>query len=573
MRNLITLFTTLWCALWLVPADAAITFALRGDSVNARYSSSGANPGYSKFLGGTDPAPAAFGHASVFGGQAIRLNAATYNGTKILQYVGRNNFSANQAFTILFRWVPDFTGAPSQLVGFFELLGGGNTGTPGIQAYWSNSDNAFHVGVVNSQGQTCFNLTSAAHTSFTQGQAQEFMISWDGTTSANAVKFSIDGVESATATASNPWISGTNLTLNAMGFGGQRNTFDNIGSPYAVNEIVIYDTAENHVYSARTDFITVSAFDGQSNSGISDSVVKTGTAYVVAGVASTGTYDGSDRWTCPIAGNLIQGAPDLKCNSTSTNLVGTYVPTIAGTTKIGTAFGAAGALTGTYDGSDRWTCPAAGDLIFGSSDLKCNATSTNLAGTYVTVATNAVKTGTTYGALSALTGTYTGSDRWTCPTAPQLLAGVTLKCDSLTTNLTGTLAQQTYGELLVDVITNSSATAPASGTLTKCDGPMDVQLTFQQGGTAKSIAGSTFSAALLKHDGTRLTKSNAAFSIIESGGSNTGRVNMTLTSTDTCSLRAMRSAPVYVVQTSGGQSLTYYGRITEIRERSLGFYP
>ncbi len=44
---------------------------------------------------------------------------------------------------------------------------------------------------------------------------------------------------------------------------------------------------------------------------------------IVNGV--TGTYDGSDRWTSPAAGDYKLGAPDLKSNSTTTNLVGTLV--------------------------------------------------------------------------------------------------------------------------------------------------------------------------------------------------------------------------------------------------------
>lgn len=64
----------------------------------------------------------------------------------------------------------------------------------------------------------------------------------------------------------------------------------------------------------------------------------------------------------------------------------------------------------------------------------------SLTGTYVTVSTGNVKTGTAYGAASALTGTYDGSDRWTDPGESNVRSGTAYKANSTSNNKTGTCA-------------------------------------------------------------------------------------------------------------------------------------
>lgn len=156
--------------------------------------------------------------------------------------------------------------------------------------------------------------------------------------------------------------------------------------------------------------------------------VKTGVTY--DGVSKTGSYDGSDRWTSPSAGDLRSGT-QLKSNSTSLNLTGTLtVPSLANT-KTGVA-GDGG--NGTYDGSDRWTAPNAGDLRSGTQ-LKNNSTSLNLTGTLVAPSLANTKIGVSG---DGGTGTYDGSDRWTDPTEAFVKSGVGYKANSTSNNKTGT---------------------------------------------------------------------------------------------------------------------------------------
>jgi hypothetical protein len=169
--------------------------------------------------------------------------------------------------------------------------------------------------------------------------------------------------------------------------------------------------------------------------------VKTGTSYVYEGTSTTGTYDGSDRWTSPSAGDLRSGI-QLKSNSTSLNLTGTMVAPSLANTKIGVA-GDGG--TGTYDGSDRWTSPSAGDLRSGTQ-LKSNSTSLNLTGTMVGVSPSNTKHGV---AADGGTGTYRGDDLWEAVSAGNLKHGVTKLQDG--SSVTGTYR----GEDLYDPVAAS----------------------------------------------------------------------------------------------------------------------
>ena len=104
--------------------------------------------------------------------------------------------------------------------------------------------------------------------------------------------------------------------------------------------------------------------------------------------------------------------------------------------KTGTAYTQVGvSLVGTYDGSDRWTAPSVGDLRAGIQ-LKNNSTSINLTGTLVAPSLANTKTGV---AGDGGTGTYDGSDRWTDPGEANVRLATAYKANSLTNNKTGTL--------------------------------------------------------------------------------------------------------------------------------------
>lgn len=77
--------------------------------------------------------------------------------------------------------------------------------------------------------------------------------------------------------------------------------------------------------------------------------------------------------------------------------------------------------------------PAVSNVLLG---IAVDATT----GTYTGPATGDVKTGVTYGASLGLTGTYNGSDRWTDPGESNVRSGTAYKANSTTNNKIGNLA-------------------------------------------------------------------------------------------------------------------------------------
>lgn len=108
MRRIISLilFSLL---MWAQAAPAAVVFQVRGDSTDARYSSSGKESFVIHKNTDTAPVATALVAAGVFGSSVIPLNAATFTQQKEIYWPGRANFSSTAKFTILIRIVPAFT--------------------------------------------------------------------------------------------------------------------------------------------------------------------------------------------------------------------------------------------------------------------------------------------------------------------------------------------------------------------------------------------------------------------------------------------------------------------------------
>ena len=171
----------------------------------------------------------------------------------------------------------------------------------------------------------------------------------------------------------------------------------------------------------------------------STNIVGTGGIVTWASTATTSYPDvgavhtNKSLWYTDVgAANVLTSVGSYKYGSSSNNRTPTYVDVgSASNVKTGINYGVG--LTGTYTGSDRWTCPSSGSLL-SSVSLKCDSTSTNLTGTYVDVgAQTNVKHDVSYGV--GLTGSYRGSDLWTAVSASDLKHGVIATQDG---SVTGT---------------------------------------------------------------------------------------------------------------------------------------
>jgi hypothetical protein len=130
---------------------------------------------------------------------------------------------------------------------------------------------------------------------------------------------------------------------------------------------------------------------------------------------STFTTAASEFYTDPGENNVRSGTA-YKFASATNNRTGNVVVPVAGQVKTGTAFESSGGTTGTYDGSDRWTDPGAGNVLLGIQ-YKANS----------------------------LTNNQTGTLESTDPGEPTVLAGVTYKINSV--NKTGSLAIPTAAQV------------------------------------------------------------------------------------------------------------------------------
>lgn len=171
--------------------------------------------------------------------------------------------------------------------------------------------------------------------------------------------------------------------------------------------------------------------------------VKIGIGYLYGSVSETGTYDGSDRWSDPGVANVLSTAT---YNANNVGKTGTYVGVSTGNVKTGTSYGAASALTGTYDGSDRWTDPGVANVRL-TTVYKANSVSNNRTGTLDLPATTDTKINVVFDNTTK-TGSYDGSDRWSVLNVADVRTGLPYKNNSPTNNEVGIYAPVALPQIL-----------------------------------------------------------------------------------------------------------------------------
>ncbi len=292
-----------------------IVFALRGTQSNAWYSRGGAVPG---LIGVGAPAPAVTPDAGsgIFGGSV--LSVARASGTRNLVYNGRNNWSENISFSLLIRFVPRFSGNPTQYQYLFSGIAGDAINRNAPQVYLSPTGQlGFYF--VNSQGALVFNYVSTNPLTFVSGTPIDVMFAWDGTTNANSFKVSVNGILVDQVTPGAVGLADNTLVQALMVggvYGGQTCDVD-------INELLIWNDAQSVVYSPRTNFNPIASFDGllpainDVRQGVQfDAGTKTGLLDLpsVAAVKNGVTYDNGTKTgtlvsTDPGPVNVRKGTP------------------------------------------------------------------------------------------------------------------------------------------------------------------------------------------------------------------------------------------------------------------------
>ncbi len=288
----------------------SLRFYLKGTSLTAHYSYAGATGApFGNVV--DDPAVVVNSNAGVFGSSVISFIAASV--TKGLLYPGGLNIGAisnTGAVSVRMRIVPSATAAPFTGIGMMVGNAFGQHGrgyrcgiTSSGKPYFQWADLAGNIS--NNIGTYTINAT--LNVPF------DFMATWDGTTTANAIKFSIDGVQVETLTATAAHTSRIVLACNSLVIGNATAGATSVKA--SLNDFAIWDTQENHVYTARTDFDSVPALDGtvSTDPGVGNVLLTTaysinGSSLVGTRIAPTAAEIAAAVWDAALASFTISGS-------------------------------------------------------------------------------------------------------------------------------------------------------------------------------------------------------------------------------------------------------------------------
>ena len=170
--------------------------------------------------------------------------------------------------------------------------------------------------------------------------------------------------------------------------------------------------------------------------------------------AIEGTADLSQFTDVPTS--KVELSYTYKYNSPTDNRTGTRRQPAISDVHTGVVYGPSDTLTGTYDGSDRWTDPGDNNVRSGTT-YKANSTTTNKTGRITVPIASEVKIGVAFETDAATTGTYNGSDRWTDPGDNNVRVGTAYKADSTTNNKTGRVTIPPAAKVLVTTFFDTDA--------------------------------------------------------------------------------------------------------------------
>jgi hypothetical protein len=235
----------------------------------ARYSPSGLVPGiaYSTSAGAI---PVYEADAAAIGG--FRWNMGTSGALiRSLTYPGRGIFNT-KTISIVFR----ARVLASALIGMWDIGNGCALQNNRLALYQNSS--AWKSFVTDKNGQVSQSNLLLSTTAPTTTVYQDFVYTWDGTTTANKVGWWIDAVNVGNATASFPWANPQDPTLTdfiniGSVFGGVSNV-QMYFSEMAIANYIIDPTAvltDGGIVSlngaSRTNFITIAQYDGTAVTG------------------------------------------------------------------------------------------------------------------------------------------------------------------------------------------------------------------------------------------------------------------------------------------------------------------
>lgn len=280
----------------------ALAFQIRSTQLNAYYARAF-----------NDHAQAGAGTANVtasivsgaFGSFLIDM-ANSGSGVRRLSYVGLDNFSANGAFTILTRIVPNFTGAPATTTDLFCVGSADGNQASGLMVRLTTAQK-LNVVMRDSAGSSVMNEDSTSNVPCTVDVPVDIWTTFTGTAGAASFKMfaAANGLSPTEigsfnggvtiGTGARPFANIASITVGSDAFGNFSN--------HKLNEIAVWDDVQTpSSFGARSDFITASTFEGYNYTDPGTANVKLATAYTYAGVAQVGTLASSSGGTPRLGG-------------------------------------------------------------------------------------------------------------------------------------------------------------------------------------------------------------------------------------------------------------------------------
>lgn len=279
----------------------ATKFVVRSTALTAyKHSGSGKTP--LNYIPGGASAPALVSDAGAIGGQAINYDGG---GTLVRGHLfpGFDNCAKTGAIAVLHRFAPRYSGTPSVNQAIIDIAGprflsGSNSMILQV-AHLATSGNLV-ASLTNAAGQTIITANTVISSAWspTSGTYYDLVVTWDGTTSSNALKFYLNGTLLLQTTASRVWAADANQYVQSDILLGAGHNSIQFGD-YYTNEFIIWDSTIDPTSgglnlngASRSAFVAITGVLDPTNStdpGIHE--VATGVSYIINGVSLVGDSD------------------------------------------------------------------------------------------------------------------------------------------------------------------------------------------------------------------------------------------------------------------------------------------
>lgn len=390
----------------------SVTFAVRGDNLNARYSTAGKVPGLMT-ASAVVPKPVVISSADANSIGGFNIDQKTTAAARNLIYPGTTNWSNTNNFSVLIRARWGYTGNPPANTHAIFCAYGPTDITGGRFQLVHDAAGKFGAQLVNEYGTILVNFITgqAGDTTFSpvDGTYYDVLCTYDGSLTTAALKVYVGTTLFASMNASATYAaSAENRNCRLVSGLGVGLTDAASRVDWELNECVVWDSVidptsvalvsgSGALGTSRASFVNVVAFDALDWTTLSADKIKSGQTQtqngtVVTGTAvvntaadvkhgvpaydGTGSYRGADIWSALAADKIVSGNSQTQDGAT---VNGAAITNVAADVKHGVPSNTG---VGSYRGADLWDLLAASKIKLGETQTQDGSIVT---GTYAPV--------------------------------------------------------------------------------------------------------------------------------------------------------------------------------------------